>query len=124
MIAADSSSIIAYIQGEKGADITLLDAALAAGQAVLPPVVLTEVLSDPLIPETHAVLLDSLRILEIRDGYWHRAAKLRAILKSQKLRATMADALIAQCCIDHNVVLITRDNDFRHFVKHCGLQIA
>jgi predicted nucleic acid-binding protein len=124
MIAADSSSLIAYIQGEKGADITLLDAALAAGQAVLPPVVLTEVLSDPLIPNPHEVLLDSLRILEIGDGYWRRAAKLRAILKSQNLRATMADALIAQSCIDHNVVLITRDSDFRHFAKHCGLKLA
>ena len=124
MIAADSSSVIAYIQGEKGTDVTLLDAALAAGQAVLPAVVVTEVLSDPFIPEAHEALLGSLRVLEIRNGYWHRAAKLRAVLKSQKLRASMADTLIAQSCIDHDVALITRDSDFRHFAKHCGLLLA
>lgn len=124
MIAADLSTLIAYIQGEKGADVTLLDAALTAGQAVLPPAVLTEVLSDPLIPPTHEALLDSLRVLEIRDGYWRRAAKLRATLKSQKLRAIMADALIAQSCIDYDLALITRDADFHHFAKHCGLKLA
>jgi len=32
--------------------------------------------------------------------------------------------LIAQACIDNDVALITRDADFRHFAKHCGLKLA
>jgi predicted nucleic acid-binding protein len=36
----------------------------------------------------------------------------------------LGDALIAQSCIDHDVPLITRDTDFRHFAKHCGLKLA
>ena len=27
-------------------------------------------------------------------------------------------------CVDHDVALITRDTDFRHFVRHCGLKLA
>jgi predicted nucleic acid-binding protein len=37
-------------------------------------------------------------------------------------KARLADALIAQACIDHDVALITRDKDFRHFVRH-GLHV-
>jgi len=33
----------------------------------------------------------------------------------------LADTLIAQSCIDYRVPLITRDSDFRHFAKYCGL---
>jgi predicted nucleic acid-binding protein len=40
------------------------------------------------------------------------------------LKAAVADALIAQSCIDNDVALITRDPDFRHFAKHCGLKLA
>jgi predicted nucleic acid-binding protein len=36
----------------------------------------------------------------------------------------LADALIAQSCIDHEISLIARDGDFRHFAKHCGLKLA
>jgi predicted nucleic acid-binding protein len=31
--------------------------------------------------------------------------------------ALASDTLIAQTCIDHDVPLITRDQDFRHFVS-------
>jgi predicted nucleic acid-binding protein len=58
------------------------------------------------------------------DGYWQRAGESRRALKTHKLKARIADALIAQSCIDHDVALITRDVDFRHFAKHCGLKLA
>ena len=124
MIAADSSTLIAYIQTDAGEDVALLDAALLAGQAVLPPVVLAEVLSDPHLPPGHAALIQEIKLLELMDGYWQRVAQLRVKLISRKLRAPMADAMIAQSCIDHDVPLITRDADFRHFAKHCGLKLA
>ncbi len=37
-------------------------------------------------------------------------------------RVAPADALIAQCCIDHAVPLITRDQDFVAFVEAAGLE--
>lgn len=124
MIAVDTSTLIAYIQGDRGLDAERFDEALAANAACLPPVVLTEALSEPTLPKRHRDLVLSLPILLISDGYWLRAAAARAAVTAHKLRARLPDALITQSCIDHDVTLITRDRDFRHFVTHCGLRLA
>jgi predicted nucleic acid-binding protein len=124
MIAVDSSSIIAYIQGESGPDIQLLERSIDATELVLPPVVLSEVLSDPRLPPGHSALLQALPLLDLSDGYWIRAARSRAKILAQNLRARLPDTLVAQFCIDHNIPLIARDGDFRHFAKHCGLRLA
>jgi predicted nucleic acid-binding protein len=124
MIAADSCTLIAFIQGDAGADVDLFDANLAAGLIVISPVVLTEVLSEPHLPDRHAALVKGLPTLSIGEGYWLRAALSRASILSRKLRARLPDTLIAQACIDHGLALIARDGDFRHFAKHCGLKLA
>jgi predicted nucleic acid-binding protein len=124
MIAADSSTLIAFIQGDAGADVDLFDANLAAGLIVISPVVLTEVLSEPQLPDRHVALVKGLPTLSIGEGYWLRAALSRATILSRKLRARLPDTLIAQACIDHDLALIARDGDFRHFAKHCGLKLA
>jgi predicted nucleic acid-binding protein len=63
-------------------------------------------------------------MLEILPGFWQRAGATRASLLAKGIAAKLPDTLIAQSCIDHNVPLITRDTDFRHFAKHCGLKLA
>jgi hypothetical protein len=47
MIAADTSTWIAFFQGEVGEDVELLDRALQDRQVLMSPPVLTELLSDP-----------------------------------------------------------------------------
>ena len=47
MIAADTSTWVAFLEGGTGEDAELLDRALADRQVVMVPVVLTELLSDP-----------------------------------------------------------------------------
>ena len=124
MIASDASTLIAYIQGENGADVDRLDAALADGSIALPPVVLSEILSEPKLPAEHRDIVLRLPTLEITDGYWLRAAATRSTVLANRLRAPLADTLIAQSCIDHDLALVTRDRDFRHFAAHCGLRLA
>ncbi len=124
MVAVDSSTFIAYIAGQSGQDVELFRAGLRASDIVLPPVVLMELLSEPRLPATHRTVLLRLPIMEIGTDYWIRAAGSRAAVLSHKLRARLPDTLIAQSCIDHDVALITRDKDFRHFAKHCGLTLA
>jgi hypothetical protein len=89
----------------------------------LPPVVVTEILSHPLLPADIRGFVITLGLLPIRDGYWERAGFLRADLHARGLKAKLADCLIAQSCIDHDVPLITYDRDFRHFVR-AGLTLA
>lgn len=123
MIAVDTSSLIAFLGGSAGADVELIDVALARRQAVLPPVVLTEVLSDPGLDDEVRASLHDLPILEIVDGFWQRAGALRAAVLKTGRRARIADALIAQSCLDHRVPLITRDRDFRHFARLARLDL-
>lgn len=124
MIAADASSLSALLAGESGEDISKLTVAMTEGLLRLPPVVVTEILTDSKVSKLIAPKIDNIQLLEITDGYWRRAGETRAKLRGRGLKANVADSLIAQSCIDHDVALITRDADFRHFAKHCGLQLA
>jgi len=124
MIAIDTSALLPYLDGERGSDLDTIDEALERGTAVLPPVVLTEILcARGLTPPLRRSLL-ALPIMDISDGFWARAGTLRGKLLSLRFKARLADALIAQSCIDHRVALVTRDKDFRHFARHGGLKLA
>ena len=124
MIAADTSALSDYLRNKDGPDMDRLDEALRSGSLALPPVVVTELLSDPKASSAIQRLLDEIQKLEVLEGYWVRAGENRRKLKQRGLKALVADSLIAQSCIDHDVELITRDGDFRHFSKHCGLKLA
>ena len=100
-----------------------VDVALEQQQAVLPPVVLYELLSAPRLPKRTRTLFQQLPLLDLVEGYWVRAGLLRARILSRGHRARIADALIAQSCLDHDVPLITRDRDFRTFIRLTPLQM-
>jgi predicted nucleic acid-binding protein len=124
MIAVDTSTWIAFLQGESGKDTQLLDRALEDRQVLMVPVVLTEVLSDPKLPSEVAQTLSQLPLIEISAGYWQRAGALRAQVLAKRRKARLGDALIAQCCIDRGISLLTRDRDFRAFADAEGLHLA
>jgi predicted nucleic acid-binding protein len=124
MIAADTSTWIAFLEGGAGEDVELLDRALQERQVLMVPVVLTELLSDPALPAGIADTLADVPTIEIESGFWQRAGMLRAKVLSKRRKARLGDALIAQICIDGGVPLITRDHDFRAFVAAAGLNIA
>jgi hypothetical protein len=124
MIAADTSTWIAFLQGDGGRDADLLDRALQNRQVLMAPVVLTELLSDPKLPAEVAKTLSELPLIEVRPGYWQRAAALRAKVLAKRRKARLGDALIAQSCIDRGTPLLTRDRDFRAFADAAGLHLV
>jgi predicted nucleic acid-binding protein len=115
--------MIAYLSRETGGDVTAVDNAMQAEEGTFPPVVLMELLSDHTLSEHTVRFLRKVPQLDILEGYWERAGELRASLRRRGLKAHVADTLIAQCCLDHDVPLITRDRDFRHFARHAGLRL-
>jgi predicted nucleic acid-binding protein len=123
MIAADTSSMVAFLEGDAGDDAEIIQSALDYQQLALPPAVLTELLSDPALPKGVRTLLAGLPILDIEPGFWERAGLLRAAVLKQKKKARVADALIAQSCLDQNTPLVSRDRDFRHFADAAGLPL-
>lgn len=124
MICADTSSVVALLKGERGHDVELIRSALTDGTLILAPACVAELLSDPDIrPPIEESILDIPR-LEITPGYWERAGRLRARLIRQRFRPKLADSLIAQSCLDHSVLLVSRDRDFLPFQKIAGLRLA
>ena len=124
MIAADTSTWVAFLGGDAGEDVKLLDRALEDRQVVMVPAVLTELLSDPKLPSGVAETLSEVPSIEIAPGYWQRAGGLRAKVLARRRKARLGDALIAQSCIDGGVPLLTRDQDFKAFSEAAGLDLV
>ena len=123
MIAVDTSSLRRFLSGETGVDVDAVAAMLEQRQIALPPVVLTELLSEPKLQRDTIEALGGLPVLSISDGYWTRAGLLRSKVIAMGHKSKVADALVAQNCIDHRVALITNDRDFRHYMSY-GLLLA
>ena len=124
MIAADTSTWVAFLEGDPGNDAQLLDKAMKERQLVMVPVVLTELLSDPNLPANVIRVLSEVPIVDISSGYWQRAGVLRSKVLAMGRKARLGDALIAQSCIDQGMPLLTRDQDFRAFAKVANLGLA
>jgi predicted nucleic acid-binding protein len=124
VIAADTSTWIAYLEGLDAPDTELLDRALADRQVLMVPAVLTELFSDLKPSREIRPVLAGVPLIEIRKGYWERAGALRAKALAKGRKARLGDALIAQTCVDRGISLITRDRDFRAFTEAAGLQMV
>jgi predicted nucleic acid-binding protein len=124
VIAVDTSTWIAYLQGDSGPDTTMLDRVLSERQVLMVPVVLTELLSDPKLPSEVAETLQEIPLVDLAPGYWLRAGELRARVLAKRRKARLGDALIAQSCLDRGIALLTRDRDFRAFAEAAGLDLA
>jgi predicted nucleic acid-binding protein len=122
LIGLDSSAFSRYLGGATDAMSMETEEALASGEAYLPPIVVTELLSNPWIAEANRVRVLAVPLIAILPGYWRRAADLRTELIRSRLKGNIADCLIAQSCIDHDIPLITYDSDFRHFAQ-AGLKL-
>ena len=51
------------------------------------------------------------------------AAGLRNACRQKGVQLGTVDALIAQLCIRHDVILLSTDLDFVHAAKHCSLKV-
>ena len=124
MIAADTSTWIAFLSGAEGEDVERLDDALQDRVVMMPPPVLSELLSDPKLSADLEATLREVPLLDTSDGYWARAGRLRATVLARRRKARLGDALIAQSCLDHRLPLLTRDRDFMAFADAAGLDLV
>ena len=123
MIAADTSTWIAFFEIAPGQDTDLLERAIRDRQTLMIPAVLTELLSDPLLAPVDAQTLVNVPVIDLEPGYWQRAGLLRAKVLSMRRKARLGDALIAQTCVDRKIPLLTRDQDFRAFADASRLDL-
>jgi predicted nucleic acid-binding protein len=123
MIAADTSTWIAFLEGASGQDSQLLERALRDRQVLMIPVVLTELLSDPALSSGVA---ETFRDSNERGRAGLLAARRSAAGESivDGPQSSPGDALIAQICIDRGIALLARDADFRAFADAVRLNLV
>ena len=123
MLCIDTSSMIAFLEGQNGRDVELIDQALLDQVGVFTPVTVTELLSDPELTTSTRNAISAIPVLPILNGFWERAGILRAKVLKRGRKAKLADTLIAQSCIDHQTTLVSRGQDFEIFKKLAGLKL-
>lgn len=124
LVSADTSSLVRYLEGRDGPDVERIQSAFDHDNFRLTPPALAELLSYPKPRALLEQMLAQTPVLPLDDGFWLRVGQNRRTILALGLRARLADALIAQCCIDAGLPLIAHDPDFRHFAAHCGLTLA
>jgi predicted nucleic acid-binding protein len=124
LIAVDTSVIIPWLNGETYQQTQRLEELIESGEAALAAVSLTEILSDPQADRSLIDALAAFELLPVLDGYWVRAGLLRARVRAAGRKAALGDALIAQACLDSETPLLTRDADFKAFVRIAGLTLV
>ena len=124
MIALDSCVLVDFFSAAPSPERENARELIKNRVAVIAPATLTELLSDPKGGRAAAAILDEFAMLPLTDGYWERAGHLRAKVRQAGRKAALGDALIAQACIDSDVALLTRDDDFAAYVKLGGLKLA
>lgn len=124
MITPDTSTLIAFFAGDSGRDVDGFTRALEEELIILTPPVLAEILSDPNLPKKHETAILSLPLVSVlKEDYWQNVGKLRRSVLKQRMKARLADCLIAQVCLDHHLSLITRDKDFLAIARYTKLKL-
>jgi predicted nucleic acid-binding protein len=123
VIVVDSSVWIDFLAGRP---VPRLEQALADGAVVLPPIVAAELASGTQRAREQVQLEDLLRELPLVDtplDHWIRVGQLRLQLKKKGIAVSTPDAHVAQCALDLDAVLLTRDAVFRRISEVTRLKI-
>jgi predicted nucleic acid-binding protein len=122
LIAIDTSSLRRYLRDEVSGATARVARAVMSDEAMLPPIVLTEALSDVNLSEEDRRRTLEIPLMPLFNGYWYRAGNLRRRLFENRLKAPAADCLVAQACLDMGIPLIASDREFMRFIP-MGLKL-
>ena len=104
----------------------LKDALFGSEVVVTTGPVLQELLQGFSGPKAQARIVERFAALPLvqpdRDDHISAAA-LRNSCRQAGVQIGTIDALLAQLCIRHDLVLLTTDKDFTHAAKHCPLRV-
>jgi predicted nucleic acid-binding protein len=122
-LVVDTSVWIDFFSGR---EVPALEEALAQGAVILPPIVIAELISGARSPRDRAAVQDlivDLTVAETALGHWIRVGELRQELSRQGISVSIPDAHIAQCALDRNALLLSRDHIFLKIAKVSRLQV-
>ncbi|HXT69609.1 MAG TPA: PIN domain-containing protein [Vicinamibacterales bacterium] len=123
-IVVDTSEWIEFLAGRSA---SVLEHALAAGLVVVPPLVVAELVSGArTVADRGALadLLDDLMLHHTTFDHWVRVGSLRHSMRATGVIVSTPDAHVAQCALDRDVPLLTRDGIFLRIAERTELRLA
>jgi predicted nucleic acid-binding protein len=122
-VIVDSSVVVDALGGEKPLPVLR---AIAEATLVLPPLVVAEVFSGDTTPEQReefGILLQDYPVLRTPLKHWMDLGELRRTLRAKGLNVTLPDAHVAQCALDLDATVLSRDEIFVHIAAHTSLRV-
>lgn len=122
-VVVDTSVWIEFLAGRPA---VRMEAALAAGAVVVPPIVVAELVSGARAGRERTALVAVLRDLEIHEtpfDHWVRVGELRKRLSRQGEAISTPDAHVVQCALDRGALLLSRDRVFARVARHEPLHV-
>ncbi len=123
-LVADTSEWIEHLAGRPA---PVFEQCLETGGIVVPPVTITELTSGARTREEFMVIEDLLMELPLHTPTFHhfaRAGDLRRQMREKGLSISPADAQVAQCALDLDAPLLTRDAVFWKIAALTKLKLA
>ena len=120
----DSSVWINFLSGAR---IESVDEAVADRSAVIPPLVVAELVTGAVTPamrEAVGELLQDASVHQTPLEHWIDVGTLRRVLARKGVNVALPDAHVAQCALDRDAVLLATDKIFREIAKYAPLRLA
>jgi predicted nucleic acid-binding protein len=122
-VVVDTSVWIDFLAGHS---VRALEEALRNGLVILPPLVAAELISGARREkERKAIeqLIVELPVHETPLTHWIQVGELRRALKNGGLSVSTPDAHVAQCAIDRDAALLSRDIVFSRIARLSPLRV-
>lgn len=123
-VVVDTSVWIDFFSGRPTP--TLIEG-LAAGAVVVPPTVVAELVSGARTARDRATIEDLLVDLPLHPtplSHWIAVGDLRRRMQPHGIEISTPDAHVAQCALDLDALLVSRDTVFERLAEHTGLRHA
>ncbi len=123
-VIGDTSALVDYLYGRGSQAI---EDAIREETLVLPPIVISELLSGSDAPLRRAAIAEVLKDLPMHAvgrPHWTDVGNMRNDLKRHGLTVTIPDAHVAQCALDLDAPLLSRDDIFRLIAERVPLRLA
>jgi predicted nucleic acid-binding protein len=122
-VIIDSSVWVAYFKGQHKQTVEEI---LYTQKSLLPPLVISEVLSGEKRLRWQRPLkefLSMVPMVQTDREHWERVGELRCGIQKQGLAISTPDAHVAQCALDTGSVLFSFDKIFEKISPLCGLKL-
>jgi predicted nucleic acid-binding protein len=122
-VVVDTSVWVDFFAGRTS---ELLVEALANDAVIIPPVVVAELVTGASTPSQRSLIGELLQDAPIHEtplDHWIQVGDLRRRLAGKGLTITTPDAHVAQCALDRDAVLMTRDAVFQRIARHTRLRL-